>query len=178
MSREGGVDILAALRRYMYAQSRARLWLFGLGLLWLVVSMPIDIMRHQYMWTGRASVEEEERDAYRGLVGHCECFQRDESGHLPRCVRAYSTVWTLTTVLQLLLLLVLLHPEGGVVLHWLSGGYVVTVLILFGLFIDCGALTEDDCYLMYLLLPLLLYALLLLLLLPRSGRRSGCFPFS
>lgn len=174
MSRDTGVDILNGVRRYAHSLSRARLCLAGVGLLLFITSLPMDILRHHYVWTSTMDKQQEEADAYSGLIGHCECFERDAQGHLPACVRAYSTVWSLTTVLQFLLLfLLLLSSECSHMLRLLCGAYVATVCNLFVLFIDCGALTEDDCFLMYLLLPLLVYSIGLICFITSSRTSSS-----
>lgn len=167
------MDIGSGVRRYVSSMSRARLWLFGAGLLLFVMSLPVDILRHQYVWTSKMDSVQEKGDAYRGLIGHCDCFERDERGHLPACVRAYSTVWSLTTVLQLSLLLLLLLGSNSGLFQLLCGGYAATVCCLLVLFIDCGVLTEDDCFLIYLLLPLMGYALALLLVVGTSSSSSS-----
>ena len=156
------LDIEGGVRRYFCSMNKTRLLLFVFSFVLVVIHIPIDILRQQYVWT-EMNEEQEKIDTYRVLVGHCECFIRDTEGKLPSCVRAYSMVWTGVTVLQFFITVALLSTEWIQLLHHLTGAYVATVIILFCLFIDCGVLTEDDCYIVYLLSPVLIYAGVLLI---------------
>lgn len=157
------VDIGGGLRRYIYSMNKLKLLLFVASFVLLIVSVPIDILRHQYVWSQKLDRQKEEADMYRALVGHCDCFQRDNMGKLPACIRAYSMVWSLVTVIQCLItLFLLLYTDWCYVHHLLTGSYTATVVILLALFTDCGALTEDDCNIAYLLVPNIMYTIALL----------------
>lgn len=164
------VNILRGFRRYFWSMSSTRLLLLLSSGILIALSVPIDILRQQYVWSV-LSREEEESDVYRRLIGHCECFTRDESGRLPQCVRAYSSVWMAITLLQFFITIVLLllekHPY---LLQLLSGAYAAIITVLFTLFVDCGVLTEDDCNLIYLLLPPLAYSCGLLAYTVKQGQ--------
>lgn len=164
------VNVLRAFRRYFWSMSSTRLLLLLSSCVLIAVSVPIDILRQQYVWSV-LDREQEKNDMYRRLIGHCECFTRDESGMLPQCVRAYSTVWIAVTLLQFFITIVLLllekHPY---LLQLLSGAYAAIITVLFTLFVDCGVLTEDDCGIVYLLLPPLVYSCALLVYTVRQAQ--------
>lgn len=152
------------MRVHFAVMSLMQKLLMLMSILLFIVSIPIDILRHGYMWTSVMNSQEDEQDAYHRLIGHCECFLRDSEGRLPECVRAYSTIWTTLTVLELLIAAALLITTAysANILSLLSGAYAAITFILLVVFTDCGVLTEDDCHLVYLLIPQLAYAVAIL----------------
>jgi len=160
------LNIESGVWKHFSSMSLLHRVLIGVSLVMLLFSVPIDIMRHVYMWTAVLQGDEDAVDPYRRLIGHCECFLRDEQGRLPSCVRAYSTVWTAPTLIQIFIFSLLLLTRGGsspAVLSMLAGAYAAVIIVLLMLFTDCGVLTEDDCYIMYLLLPNIVYAAVLMM---------------
>lgn len=133
------------------------------GLLILMFQIPIDILRESYMWTGVMNEEQDKLDLYRKLIGHCECFLRDGSGKLQPCMRAYSSVWSAVSVLQFFCVATLILTKSQKFIGVLAGAYTAIIITLFVLFTDCGVLTEDDCYIVYLLLPNIIYAIVLVI---------------